>query len=319
MGHGLACLIKSRRPGEVVDFRLQRTGHFRPCTVGILCHQLFPHHVEVRGHPAHHLNAQGNLGGDGDKVPHHQSPHARVGGNHKRVRLPHLHFTEFQSVWPGLVQFRHGHELVVNPVVHQQRHVVPTEVVLERKKAFRRVVRFHIVDASASVSRRQQGLKRPSVRREAYPPMHVQPQIGPNLPQVGLPTLLEHPLTDQGHPTGHPCQNPHIFGHGGLGNGIHLGGPVVHQRDGLVWGSSSFAPWREVVDDDGTQVPLDGVMSVVHQRIGSTEDQVFALVQLGLRNLGTILGQQILASPIVTPLKGISGDRQPLELIGGGA
>ena len=61
------------------------------------------------------------------------------------------------------------------------------------------------------------------------------------------------------------------------------------------------------------------MMAVVHQRAGTTKDQMLSLVQLGLRNLGAILGQQILAATIVASLEGISGDWQPFELVGGGA
>ena len=74
-----------------------------------------------------------------------------------------------------------------------------------------------------------------------------------------------------------------------------------------------------MVDNDGTEIPLDGMVAVVHQRTGPTKDQVLSLVQLGFRNLGTILGQQILAAPIVATLERLLGDRQPLELVGGGA
>ena len=60
-----------------------------------------------------------------------------------------------------------------------------------------------------------------------------------------------------------------------------------------------------MVDNDGTEIPLDGMVAVVHQRAGPTEDQMLSLVQLGLWNLGAILGQQILAATIVATLKGI--------------
>ena len=148
----------------------------------ILRHQLFPHHIEVRGHPADHLHAQGDFGGDGDQIsppsgathPRWWRPQARRFGPPPLLEIPRP--SAQPCPIPTWGQTRS------TPRGPSTRPCRPAEGRLERRKILLTRCKSPGSGCFDLLRAGQQRLECPPVRCEADPAVHVQPQIGPHFP-----------------------------------------------------------------------------------------------------------------------------------------
>ena len=154
------------------------------------------------------------------------------------------------------------------------------------KKAFRSVVRLQVVHARTPFHVGNEGVKGVSIRRKTHPAVHVQTQIGPHLSQMGFSSDLQYTRAAT--------------------KDIQLGTPAKMRTSSFAVASATASTFcaqssikamsrlgvRRASHHGGRcltmialEVTFHGLLALLNQCARPTQNEVFPLIQLGLRHL----------------------------------
>ena len=144
--------------------------------------------------------------------------------------------------------------------------------------------------------------------------MHKEFEVGPHGLEGGFAPDFEDAAQQNQHPAGDAKERGYVLTCDLLGDFFDFGFPLVHEGHIVRGGRPPTRPHREVVDHDGAQVAVVGVLVELVDLRRAAQPKAEAIVELGIRNLFRIKREQVAPHLKVVVFEGLVRNRNEFRL-----